>query len=89
MSERKFCWQRDYLRNPTPCFKQAGNRPCEAVDCLIDERVQELQVKGVFVNHDLIQLFAHSCCRLSSLSRDKHEFRERLVSNRPSFPRLQ
>jgi len=89
MSERKFCWQRDYLRNPTPCFKQAGNRPCEAVDCLIDKRVQELQVKGALVNHDLIQIFAHSRCRLSSLSRDKHEFRKRLASNRSSFSRLQ
>ncbi len=84
MHERKFCWQRDYLLNPTPCFKQAGNRPCEATDCLISERMQELQAGGILVDHSFIQLLAHSRCRLSSLPNNKHEFQKRLASNRSS-----
>ena len=80
MIERKFCWQKDYLRVPTPCFKLAGNRPCETAGCSVDEKVQELQARGIAISLDWIEKLAHSRCRLSSLSKDNHEFQKRLAN---------
>lgn len=37
----KECWQINNLKEYTPCFKKAGNTPCEAPGCPVLDRVRD------------------------------------------------
>lgn len=75
MTERKFCWQTDYLAEPTPCFKKAGGTACETPGCTVSDRLTEI---GGASDPQLIILMCHSRCRISSLSQDNGEYFERV-----------
>lgn len=79
MSERKKCWQIDFLPISTPCFKKAGNVPCKTLGCLVDDKIQELKKNGVDITDDWIELLCHSRCRLSRLTQDNEEYLARLL----------
>jgi hypothetical protein len=70
MVDKKTCWQITYLPKQTPCFQMAGNTPCDADDCLVENAAKKIP----FVNQDLILRLCHSTCRLSCVSEDNQEF---------------
>ena len=69
MVEKKTCWQ-TYLTEPTPCFKMAGNSPCDVDDCLVEKAAEEIPC----IYQDLILRLCHSTCRISSVSENNQEF---------------
>lgn len=73
----KECWQLKAQR-PTPCFELAGNKPCEAEGCPVTLRIKEIEQHGVEVSLGHMNLLLHSVCRISSLSLDNIEFRQRV-----------
>jgi len=78
MSEREtFCWQRDFLETPTNCYIKVGNYPCETEGCPVDNAIDELEIGGYRVTTEVIELYCHSRCRLSSLSTDNSEYNKR------------
>jgi len=80
--ETKTCYQL-ILQTPTPCFKQAGNTPCSANNCLVAEKIDQMILNGRPIPKDLLLLFLHSRCRISSLSDPKYnqEYWQRINSN--------
>ncbi|MBU1117344.1 hypothetical protein KKD37_00010 [Patescibacteria group bacterium] len=70
MKEKKICWQLAYLPEKTPCFKMAGNSPCDADDCLVEKAIEEIPC----IYQDLILRLCHSKCRISCVSEDNQEF---------------
>lgn len=72
----KTCWQ-EKVETATPCFYRGGGVPCSEDDCLVDKRIKNIggvdKVSTAFLN-----LLLHSCCRMSSLSKDNSEFLERV-----------
>lgn len=79
--ENKFCWQLDVLSKPTSCFKKAGNLPCSNPDCLVINRMLELMGDGFKVDKWWEVFLIHTRCRMSSLSDDNFEYKERLKGN--------
>ena len=70
MKEKKTCWQLAYLPEKTPCFKMAGNSPCDADDCLVEKSAEKIP----FIYQDLILSLCHSVCRISCVSEENQEF---------------
>lgn len=66
------------LPKPTPCFKIAGGTPCITPGCPVKDMMGELKREQLKVDELWIGLLVHSRCRISSLSQDNGEFRERL-----------
>ena len=76
----KECWQMK-VEKPTPCFVLAGSKPCTTEGCPVTIRIEEIRLHGVGVEPTHLNLLLHSECRISSLSRDNQEFKQR-VPNR-------
>jgi hypothetical protein len=74
----KECWQLRNLKEPTPCFQKAGGFPCSATSCLVEQRIQGLELKGIEIDGWWKQILPHSVCRMSSLSTDNQEYLERI-----------
>lgn len=72
----KECWQQK-VENPTPCFIAAGSQPCINEDCTVTDRIDELKKQGTEISANFLELLLHSVCRISSLSPDNEEFRQR------------
>lgn len=76
---RKYCWQIDYLSEPTFCFKRAGELPCKEEGCPVTDKIEELEAEGIRVGLDWIQnMLVHSRCRISSLCSNNQEYLERV-----------
>ncbi len=73
----KECWQLENLLEPTPCFKQAGNTPCDTPGCSVIDRIKELREKGVKIDAWWLNILPHSACRLSSVCPNNQEFLQR------------
>ena len=73
----KECYQ---LKRPEPtfCFTQAGSVSCQEDDCLVENRTRDLQSKGITVSQEWTELLLHSKCRISDLSTDNAEYRQRI-----------
>ncbi|KKQ59463.1 MAG: hypothetical protein US80_C0011G0022 [Candidatus Daviesbacteria bacterium GW2011_GWA2_38_17] len=72
----KECYQLK-TEQQTPCFIKAGSKPCSGNDCPVANRIQELTASGTAVSIQLFNLMLHSICRISSLSFDNREYRQR------------
>jgi len=75
MTEKKTCWQVEYLPEQTPCFKMAGNYPCSPNECLVEKAAEKIP----FMYQDLILRLCHSVCRISAVSENNQEFIERMA----------
>jgi len=74
MTEKKTCWQ-SYLSETTPCFKMAGNTPCSAENCLVEDAAKNIPC----IYQDLIKQLCHSTCRISCVSEENQEFFQRMA----------
>ena len=74
----KECWQLINLEKPTPCFKKAGNTPCNAPGCPVIDKLKELKELGLPVDEWWLKMLPHSVCRISSLSPDNQEYLQRV-----------
>lgn len=72
----KECYQLK-TEQQTPCFIKAGSKPCSGDDCPVANRIQELSANDTAVSNSLFNLMLHSICRISSLSFDNWEYRQR------------
>ncbi len=75
----KECFQLISLPEPTPCFKKAGATPCETEGCPVIDRINELRKRDIKIDDWWKNMLSHSVCRISSLSRDNSEFKQRLL----------
>jgi len=71
MAKEKYCWQVDFLPEPTPCFSEAGSIVCESDGCSVSDRIEQL---NIVVTLEWIELLCHSKCRISSLSVENNEY---------------
>ena len=75
----KECFQLTKLPEVTPCFKKAGGTPCKGKGCLVIDRLNELQGRGIEEGDYWKRILPHSVCRISSLSPNNEEFKQRLL----------
>lgn len=73
----KECWQLKACE-PTPCFIASGSMPCLGNECPVSVRIGEIEGHGVRVDSGHLNLLLHAVCRISSLSVNNIEFRERI-----------
>lgn len=74
----KECLQIISTAGPTPCFMKAGSIPCETPGCPVQDRIEELRQDKVRIDGWWSEMLLHSRCRISSLSKDNQEFKERI-----------
>lgn len=80
----KECWQ--LKKGPTPCFTKKGGVPCSNPTYLVQESIDRYlsnkRRKGSKrIDPGLIALLLHSVCRISSLSSDNAEYRNKNKMN--------
>lgn len=77
----KECYQENHVKVQTPCFKDAGSKPCSAANCLVYDEASQSSLARALGGQNFLEYIAnnllHYLCRMSKFSADNAEFKQR------------